>query len=148
MNAALLKKLNHKEGTPIFLLNAPYHLAAEFGPAETTLPDEGASFVVGFAIRADELNQLADLFATRTEGDATLWVCYPKQSSKRYKCEFDRDHGWDQFGAHNFEPVRQVAIDEDWSALRVRRVEFIKNLTRGFALSDAAKVRIAEKPTR
>ena len=26
----------------------------------------------------------------------------------------------------SFEPVHQVAVDEDWSALRFRRVEFIK----------------------
>ena len=30
----------------------------------------------------------------------------------------------------SFEPVRMVAIDEDWSALRFRRAEFIKTMTR------------------
>jgi hypothetical protein len=30
----------------------------------------------------------------------------------------------------HFEPVRMVAIDEDWSATRFRRVEFLKNMTR------------------
>jgi hypothetical protein len=29
-----------------------------------------------------------------------------------------------------FEPVRQIAIDEDWSALRFRRTDFIKSMTR------------------
>lgn len=53
-----------------------------------------------------------------------------KASSKRYRCEFNRDTGWASVGATGFEPVRQVAIDEDWSALRFRRVEFIKSLTR------------------
>ena len=33
-------------------------------------------------------------------------------------------------GAAGFEPVRMVAIDEDWSALRFRRAEFIKTMTR------------------
>jgi hypothetical protein len=33
-------------------------------------------------------------------------------------------------GEAGFEPVRMVAIDEDWSALRFRRAEFIKNMTR------------------
>jgi hypothetical protein len=33
-------------------------------------------------------------------------------------------------GAAGFEPVRQVAIDGDWSAVRFRRVEFIERLTR------------------
>jgi len=33
-------------------------------------------------------------------------------------------------GREGFEPVRIVAIDEDWSAKRFRRVSFIKNMTR------------------
>lgn len=28
---------------------------------------------------------------------------------------FDRDTGWDTMGEASFEPVRQVAIDDDWS---------------------------------
>ncbi len=38
-----------------------------------------------------------------------------------------------------FDTVRQVAIDEDWSALRFRRVEFIKPSQSGpSSLPDAA----------
>ncbi len=59
-----------------------------------------------------------------------MWIAYPKGSSKRYKCEFNRDSGWTVLGSAGFEPVRQVAIDEDWSALRFRRVEHIKSMTR------------------
>ena len=33
-------------------------------------------------------------------------------------------------GKAGFEPVRMVAIDEDWSAVRFRRVEFIKTMNR------------------
>jgi hypothetical protein len=33
-------------------------------------------------------------------------------------------------GREGFEPVRMVAIDEDWSAKRYRRAGFIKNMTR------------------
>ena len=36
------------------------------------------------------------------------------------------DSGWPVLGAAGFEPVRMVAIDADWSALRFRRVEHIK----------------------
>ena len=55
---------------------------------------------------------------------------YPKASSKRYQCEFNRDTGWAAVGVAGFESVRQVAIDEDWSALRFRRTEYVKKLTR------------------
>jgi hypothetical protein len=49
---------------------------------------------------------------------------------EKHRSDINRDSGWDVMGQAGFEPVRQVAIDEDWSALRFRRVEFIKSMTR------------------
>jgi hypothetical protein len=55
-----------------------------------------------------------------------LWIAYPKGTSKRYACQFNRDSGWDVIRDAGFESVRQVAIDEDWSALRFRRLAYVK----------------------
>ena len=60
-------------------------------------------------------------------GDAIVWLAYPKGTSKRYQCEFNRDNGWAAIEAAGFESVRMVAIDDDWSALRFRRSEFVKS---------------------
>jgi hypothetical protein len=35
-----------------------------------------------------------------------------------------------------YEPVRQIAIDDDWSALRFRKPEKIKKMVRDFAVTD------------
>ena len=56
-----------------------------------------------------------------------LWFAYPKGTSKRYACEFNRDAGWGVIRAAGFDSVRMVAIDEDWSALRFRRLEYVKS---------------------
>jgi hypothetical protein len=81
-----------------------------------------------------------------------VWFAYPKQSSKKYTCEFNRDSGWAELGKAGFEPVRMVAIDADWSAVRFRRVDFIKSLTRPaeYALSAGgkAKTEAAAKATK
>ena len=37
---------------------------------------------------------------------------------RKYRCGFNRDSGWAAPGAAGLEPVRMVAIDADWSALR------------------------------
>jgi hypothetical protein len=34
-------------------------------------------------------------------------------------------------GGLGYEPVRMVALDEDWSALRFKKAENIKTMTRG-----------------
>ena len=47
-----------------------------------------------------------------------------------YKCDFNRDTGWSVLKSAGFDTVRAVAIDEDWSALRFRRAEFIKSTSR------------------
>ena len=108
------------------------------------------TFSLAFVTRQAEVDAAAKSLATLAEGDAVIWFAYPKGTSKRYKCEFNRDTGWRALGAAGFEGVRMVAIDEDWSAFRFRRVEFIKSLTRssGRALSQAAEARPARKRSK
>ena len=69
---------------------------------------------------------LAAQVDARAKGDATVWFAYPKGSSKRYKCDFNRDTGWDALKALGWETVRAVSIDEDWTGLRFRRRRYVK----------------------
>jgi hypothetical protein len=70
-----------------------------------------------------------------------------KKTSKKYKSEINRDDGWQVLGQFGFEPVRMVAIDEDWTAIRFRQAEYIKVLTRdkSWAMSKTGKAKAAEK---
>ena len=90
-----------------------------------------------------EVEQHGTAVLSRARGDAVIWFCYPKGSSKRFTCDFNRDTGWQVLAAYGFEPVRQVSFDADWSALRFRDVAYIKNLTRRaiFAITEEAKGR-------
>lgn len=144
----LLKKLNYKDHDPVVVLNAPAEFAAamkEFNRTATVHTTatkvKGCDFAMAFATKQSEVNSAAKALAKVLEGDAILWMCYPKGSSKRYACDFNRDTGWQVLGDLGFEPVRQVAIDADWSALRFRRVEHISKLTRSFAMTEAGKAR-------
>jgi hypothetical protein len=76
-----------------------------------------------------------------------IWFAYPKGSSQQYACDFNRDTGWAALGAAGFEPVRQVAIDADWSALRFRRAAFVKTMTRDAsrAISSLGKSRVTQR---
>lgn len=151
--SALFKKLNLKEQKQILLLNAPASLDPELGLLLDVHIFKDASqvthidFMLAFATLQQELDTIAEIASQKTQGDAIIWCAYPKTSSKKYTCDFNRDSGWKAFGTAGFEPVRQVAIDEDWSALRFRRVEFIRSFTRrqSMALSDEGKRRIEKK---
>lgn len=148
---ATFKKMNYAGQPEIFVLHAP----ESFGPTlaemrelteiHTEVAEGQPQFLLAFCTKQTEVDAFAQLCATATVGDAVIWVAYPKGTSKRYRCEFNRDNGWAAFGTAGFEPVRQVAIDEDWSALRFRRVGFIKTMKRGGAISDEGQKRIAKK---
>jgi hypothetical protein len=133
---SVFAKLNLKTQREIAVFNAP----SSFEPQLSRLagvkilrnPKKpmGVHFALAFATQQAELDRLSKLLAAGSEGDALLWFAYPKGTSQRYTCEFNRDTGWHIIRAAGFDSVRQVAIDEDWSALRFRRLAYIKNSTR------------------
>ena len=116
-------KLNLKDQTAVLVVNAPpsfeSQLKALDGVTVKRRPADVKSvdFSLAFVTRQKEVDDLARVVAKKAKVDA------------------------------GFEPVRMVAIDDDWTAMRVRRVEFIKNLTRpeSFALSKEGKKRTARR---
>jgi hypothetical protein len=146
---SVFTKLNLKDHREIVVLNAPESFAPELARLSGVTVLRSAErappirFALAFVKTQVELNAAAEQILPRTEGDAVVWFAYPKASSKRYRCDFNRDTGWDALGRAGFEGVRQVAIDEDWSALRFRRVEYVKTMKRdaSHALSEQGRAR-------
>ena len=116
----------------IVVINAPASFAPELAALTgvVVLRDlkkaKAVHFAIAFATKQIDVDALSKALAAKAEGDALLWFAYPKGTSKKYPCEFNRDTGWDVLRSAGFDTVRAVAIDEDWSALRFRRAEFIK----------------------
>lgn len=143
----LFAKLNFKGHARMLAIDAPASFEPELaglnGVAVDTAPSAGEAygFAIGFAVARTDLNRVCAQLIAAAPGDAVVWVTFPKKSSKRYRCDFDRDNGWTVMGDAGFEPVRQVAIDEDWSALRFRRIEYIKHLNRSAARTLSAQGR-------
>ena len=146
----IFKKLNLKDQGEVLVLNAPESFEPELAVLETVdirRSLEGIQRVVfslAFVTQQDEVNDFARAIARKAEGDAIVWFAYPKGSSRKYTCEFNRDTGWAVLGELGFEAVRQVAIDADWSALRFRRAEFIKTMGRAHerAMTELGKKRV------
>jgi len=134
--SSLWKKLNLKDQRQVAVLDAP----ASFAPALEQLSAvdvitrleavTGVELLLAFVTRAAEVEALAAWLGPNAPGDPIIWLAYPKARSKHATSELNRDTGWRPLGIAGFEAVRQVAIDDDWSALRFRRVEHIKTMKR------------------
>lgn len=129
-------KMNLKDQKQIVVLNSPGSFEGELAALKGVeivrdlKKAKEVTFSLAFVTTQEQVNALAPAVARKAEGDAVVWFAYPKGSSKKYKSQINRDSGWNVLGQKNFEPVRMVAIDEDWSAIRFRRASFIKNMTR------------------
>ncbi len=153
----LFKKLNFKDQERVVIVNSPSSFENELDeiskfteiekdPSKVLIID----FALIFVLTQDQIDNAIELNFAKLQGDAILWFCYPKGTSKKYKCDFNRDTGWETLGNYNLEGVRQVAIDEDWSALRFRKAEYIKTLTRreSYAISKDGKERTKKNTSR
>jgi len=142
----LFRKMNLGQNSTIHVLNAPSSFGQELARlagVEVKRSLRGkADFVLAFAVTRKEVDELSRRLVAAAAEDAVIWVAYPKGSSKRYRCEFNRDDGWTVLGEGGYEPVRMVAIDEDWSALRFRKAGKIGKMTRSRAISADGKERI------
>ena len=126
------EKLQLKDQKDILVLNAPASFEPELKKLKgVTVHRElkalaESPFSLAFVTKKAEVDALAPQLAKRAKGDAIMWFAYPKGTSQKYKCDFNRDNGWDKLTALGWETVRAVAIDEDWSGLRFRRSEYVK----------------------
>lgn len=133
----LFKKLNYKTHEEILVLNSPESFITEliemgnFAGVKRNLKGiKSICFILIFVQKKTEIEKSIHQIFSKLTDDAIIWFAYPKGSSKIYKCDFNRDNGWNSLGEKGFEGVRIVAIDNDWSALRFRKVEHIKNMKR------------------
>ncbi|MFN0099908.1 MAG: hypothetical protein ACKVS7_14640 [Gemmatimonadaceae bacterium] len=153
----LFAKLNLKDQRRIVVLDAPSSFEVELAALRKVDEDlqvqrrveagSPVTFALAFATTQKAVDTATAALVAHAVDDVVLWMVYPKGSSKRYTCDFNRDTGWAKLGEAGFEPVRMVALDDDWSALRFRRIQHIKRITRSadMAISAAGRARAKKK---
>lgn len=113
----VVKKLKYKSGRAI-VLNAPdgFRLGIE-----TDDGHEGKfDFVLLFVNNASESSDKLQMTIPLLNEDSIFWMSYPKQSSKM-KTDINRDILWNLVDRESeYTLVSNVAINDTWSALRLR----------------------------
>jgi hypothetical protein len=143
----VLQKLRLKDQKPVLVLNAPAEfkgIMAEMPSRPETSIDGVYPFIILFARDLAETRKYAKSVIDAIAEDGYLWICYPKGSTKKFRSDSNRMKVLEVFGPFDFEGVTQIAVDDDWSALRIKPVHAIKTMKRKWALSDKGKERIKD----
>jgi hypothetical protein len=124
MPTSLSQKLQLKPNQRLLLLNPPqgYSAFLEAELAGVTLltgVSEQNDAVMLFVNNLAEVASLASEAFHRVTSDGLLWIAYPKGSSG-IKTDVNRDTLWQAIQPTGWRAVRQIALDEIWSAMRFR----------------------------
>ena len=129
MVTSLAQKLQLKAAQRLRVLNAPPGYVERLGQE---LP--GINLVAGgtgstdavllFVNSLAEAQRLAPDAIGAVETNGLLWMAYPKGTSK-VKTDVNRDRLWEAIKPLGWLAIRQIALDEVWSALRFRPAELV-----------------------
>jgi hypothetical protein len=111
----LAKKLNFKPGMAVHVVAQPADV--DLSGLSSAEPGEAAGVLV-FARTLEEAEARAGVLVQAAKGGMLTWVAYPKAG--QLGTDLNRDILWKQLTRHGLQAVRQVAIDQVWSALRFK----------------------------
>jgi hypothetical protein len=112
-------KLQLKPGQSVAVVGDVRDGALELGSEHPSADDPAtADAVIAFVANSDELDGLSDAVVASARRDALTWVAYPKAG--RLGTDLNRDSLAERMRNAGVRPVRQVALDDVWSALRFR----------------------------
>ena len=129
-----MKKLRYGDQNRIAVLNAPEEFRERINGLlpEVKIDTEINArylyeFMIVFTPASADVEKLGPACIHNLSDDGKLWLAYPKGRSHKYPTDINRDRGWDTVTETGFRPVSQVAIDDDWSALRFRNAKYVKS---------------------
>lgn len=112
------------------VLNAPTGYTEELaqllkGIEITAQPGSMTQAILAFVNTLAEAAKLAPEAIRAIDETGLLWIAYPKGGSG-VKTDVNRDKLWPIAESFGWRPVRLIAIDEVWSAMRFRPEKLVK----------------------
>lgn len=132
----LLDKLQFKEARKPLLFHAPESvqpLIHKEGLSWSVRKGSGHDFILAFFQNVRDVDQHAATLLDAAAPGARVWFAYAKKTSPLFQ-DLYRDKGWAALADSNWLPVMQIAINDDWSALRWKPRSDIASVTRRFTV--------------
>ncbi len=126
MPATVADKLQLQPGQTLVVWNAPAgmieQLARDLPGNPVSAEEEQPDALLIYVTSLTAAKELGSAAFKRYGVDGLLWIAYPKGGSK-VPTDVNRDKLWEALSGTGWRPVRQVALDEVWSAMRFRPEE-------------------------
>lgn len=122
MENSLLKKLQIKSGFKIKVINAPENFPSIIGniPSDTIFSFDDLKDFSALLIFAITKSDLLNTLKKETIGIKTIcWIFYPKAKSK-LASDLNLMQSWEDLKTFNLTPCGSAAINETWTALRIK----------------------------
>jgi hypothetical protein len=114
----LAAKLQLKSGQRLEVALAPESITSSLAKINPTAASDEAPALLVFVTDRSALEEQRAQIVVAAASERLTWVSYPK--SGLLGTDLNRDYLAALLKASGIQPVRQVAIDEVWSALRFR----------------------------
>jgi len=114
----LAAKLQLMPGSTVAILGIPDSVDLELPETRSSAAPAGADAVIAFAIDSAALGSVAAPAIAAAREDRLAWIAYPKAG--KLDTDLNRNVLARLVQEQGVQPVRQVAIDDTWSALRLR----------------------------
>jgi hypothetical protein len=117
--ASVGAKLNLKPGHAVYLAGVPDDVDLELPDGSSVADDpESADAVIAFVASKGDVAKVEDVVLPAARRDAVAWVAYPKGG--QLGTDLNRDILAALLEERGIKAVRQVSVDDVWSALRFR----------------------------
>jgi hypothetical protein len=115
------ERLQVKGDRTLAVIGAPAAVDKKVGALKVRSDIADANVVLLFAMDRAALDRELPGALKKASREAIVWLAYPKLTSK-LAGDLNRDIIHGLAPKHGLDTVSQIAIDEDWSALRLKRV--------------------------
>lgn len=115
MSAGLAKKLNLKKGMKVRVVGKP--AGVDLGDVETTTSGTADGIMV-FVKTVADVDKTCGPAIEAAKEDRIAWILYPKAG--QLGTDLNRDILWKHLQKRGIQGVRQIALDNVWSAMRFR----------------------------
>ena len=127
---ALFNKLGVGTIDEILVLNEPEGFCKELDKLEDTIKIRESvirtseiDFALIFITKPSQIQNRIETVYPKLIGDAVIWFAFPSDNNKT---EITLNNGWGVLGDYKLKQIETTNINNEWTGVRFRKVEFLK----------------------